>query len=97
MGVDKLLVGLVHERSEEEYRGTYQGQAPEWNNLDQIVRDESTDERLEFVSDAYKTGGSRAYSARNENVLCENNALGFNDEEVDKLMNVANERVESLL
>lgn len=56
MGVDELLVGLVYERREEEDRGTDQGEAPEWNNLDQIVGEECTDECLEFVSYVYKTG-----------------------------------------
>jgi hypothetical protein len=46
--VDKLLVGLVDERAEEEDGCGDQGKAPEWDDLDQVVGQESSDEGLEF-------------------------------------------------
>jgi len=46
--VDKLLVGLIDERAEEEDGCGDQGKAPEWDDLDQVVRQESSDEGLEF-------------------------------------------------
>ena len=38
--VDKLLVGLVNERSEEEDGGGEEAETPEWNDLDEVVGDE---------------------------------------------------------
>jgi hypothetical protein len=46
--VDKLLVGLIDERAEEEDGCGDQGKAPEWDDLDQVVGQESSDEGLEF-------------------------------------------------
>jgi hypothetical protein len=46
--VDKLLVGLVDERGEEDNRGGDQGEAPEWDNLNQVVGEESANEGLVF-------------------------------------------------
>jgi hypothetical protein len=46
MVVDELLVRLVDERSEEEDGGGDQGKAPEWDDLDQVVREESSNKSL---------------------------------------------------
>jgi hypothetical protein len=46
--VDKLLVGLIDVRAEEEDGCGDQSKAPEWDDLDQVVRQESPDEGLEF-------------------------------------------------
>jgi hypothetical protein len=46
--VDKLLVRLVDERGEEDDRGADQGEAPEWDDLDQVVGEESANEGLVF-------------------------------------------------
>ena len=46
--VDELLVRLVDERGEEEDGGGDEGETPEWDDLDQIVRQESSDEGLEL-------------------------------------------------
>jgi len=37
------------------------------------------------------------YSTRNKDILCEEDTLGLNDEEVDELMDVTDKRVECLL
>jgi len=44
--VDELLVCLVDKRGEEEDRGGEQGKAPEWNDLDQVVGEESSNKSL---------------------------------------------------
>jgi hypothetical protein len=46
--VDELLVRLVDERGEEDDRGGDQGEAPEWDDLDQVVGEESANEGLVF-------------------------------------------------
>lgn len=46
--VDELLVRLVDERGEEDDRGTDQGEAPEWDDLDEVVGEESANEGLVF-------------------------------------------------
>jgi len=46
--VDELLVRLVDERGEEDDRGVDQGEAPEWDDLDQVVGEESANEGLVF-------------------------------------------------
>jgi len=46
--VDELLIRLVDERGEEDDRGGDQGEAPEWNDLDQVVGEESANEGLVF-------------------------------------------------
>jgi hypothetical protein len=46
--VDELLVRLVDERGEEDDRGADQGEAPEWDDLDQVVGEESANEGLVF-------------------------------------------------
>jgi hypothetical protein len=44
--VNSLLVGLVYERGDEDNGGRDQGKTPEWNNLDEVVRDKGTEESL---------------------------------------------------
>jgi hypothetical protein len=46
--VNQLLVRLVDERGEEDDRGGDQGEAPEWDDLDQVVREESANKGLFF-------------------------------------------------
>ena len=46
--VDELLICLVNERAEEEDRGGEEAEAPEWDNLDQVVGQESSDKGLDF-------------------------------------------------
>lgn len=48
--IDKFLVGLVDKGSKEEDRGGNEGQSPEWYNLDQVVREEGTQESLYYIS-----------------------------------------------
>lgn len=47
LGIDGLLVLLVDEWSQEENRGADQRETPEWDNLDQVVGDEGSNEGLE--------------------------------------------------
>jgi hypothetical protein len=46
--VDELLIRLVDERGEEEDGGGDKCETPEWDNLDQIVGQECSDEGLEL-------------------------------------------------
>jgi hypothetical protein len=48
--IDDLLVGLVDEWGEEQDGGANQRKTPEWDNLDEVVGDESRDERLCNIS-----------------------------------------------
>ena len=48
LGIDGLLVLLVDEWSQEEDGGADQGETPEWDNLDQVVGDEGSNEGLEI-------------------------------------------------
>jgi hypothetical protein len=43
LGVNELLVGGVDQRSEEDDRGGDDGQAPVGDDLDEVVRDESSE------------------------------------------------------
>ncbi len=47
--IDELLVRLVDERSEEENRGRNERKTPQWDELDQEVRQEGTQESLEHI------------------------------------------------
>lgn len=44
--VNELLIRLVDEWAEEEDRSGNEGEAPEWNDLDQVVGQESSNEGL---------------------------------------------------
>jgi hypothetical protein len=46
MGINKLLVGLVDERCEEEDCSREKAEAPDWDNLDEEIGDEGTEEGL---------------------------------------------------
>ena len=48
MMVDELLVGLVHEWGEEQDGGRNKCKAPQWNDLDQVVGEESADTCLDY-------------------------------------------------
>lgn len=50
--VNELLVGLVNKRSNEENSGRDQRKTPEWDELDQVVGDECTEESLGVISTA---------------------------------------------
>jgi len=81
LGIDELLVGLVDERCEEEGRGREERKAPKWDDLDEVVGDEGTEES----------------GCRYEHILDEDNPLRFNNEEVEELVEVSSKRIESLL
>jgi len=81
LAVNQLLVGLVDERCEEDDGGREEGKTPEWDDLDEIVRDESTEES----------------SCRRKDILCEDDSLRLDNEEVEQLMEITSERVKSLL
>lgn len=48
--IDKLLVGLVDEGCEEEDGSGDKRQTPEWDDLDQVVREKGTKESLFYIS-----------------------------------------------
>ena len=94
--VDKLLVGLIDKWTKEENGGRNEGETPEWDDLDEIVGEECTEESLE-QSAKPKIGISKTYSAGSKYILCEDNSLRLDNEEVDKLMNITDEGVKGLL
>lgn len=47
--INKLLVGLVDKRAEEEAGDTNKGKTPKWDNLDQEVGDEGSNESLTLL------------------------------------------------
>ena len=51
--IDELLVSLVDERSKEEDGGEEESKAPKWDNLDQVVGEESTEESLNRSQQAF--------------------------------------------
>ena len=46
VGIDELLVGLVDERRDKQDGSREEAEAPEWDNLDQVVGDEGSEEGL---------------------------------------------------
>ena len=46
--VNEFFIRLVDKRAEEEDRGGDESEAPEWNDLDQVVGEESANEGLVF-------------------------------------------------
>lgn len=78
--VDKLLVANVDQGYGEEKSGGKEGESPVGNNLDEPVGEES----------------AQADSHGCPDVLSEDDALGLNDEEVDQLVDIANNGIESL-
>lgn len=78
--VDQLLVGSVDERRYEQNSSSNQGKTPIGNDLRQEVREKSTD--------CGKSG--------NGNILGEQNTLSLDDEEVDKLVYIANGAIQGL-
>lgn len=78
--VDKLLICLVDEGCEEEDGGRDEGQTPDWNDLYQIVGQESSNEG----------------SSRGRDVLCKNYALRLNDEEVEEVVDITENSIKSL-
>lgn len=79
--VDKLLVLGVDQGGQEGNGGSDDGKDPVGQHLDQEARDE----------------GSDASSSRNADILNENNALGFNQEEVDESMGIANQPLKGVV
>jgi len=79
--VDKLLVLDIDQWSEEEDTSTEEGQPPKRNDLDEIVGDE----------------GRSECSNRGDWVLSEQDALEFNDEEVDQLFEIVEGGFKGLL
>jgi hypothetical protein len=93
--VNELLVLNIGQRSEEEDTGTEEGQPPKRNDFDEIVGDEGRSECLRRVElgSVTKAGkreewNTHAYSNRDGWVLSEQDALEFNDEEVDQLFEI---------
>lgn len=78
--VDELLVGGVGKGNDEEGGSGGQGETPKRHDLDKVVGDEGTEER----------------SSRSTDILGEEDALGLNDEEVDKLVHVSYGGIKSL-
>jgi len=76
--IDDLFVRLVDKRCEEHNGGGDERETPEWDKLDQKVGDEGTEK-----------GGTRY-----KDILGIDNTLRLNDEEVDELVEVTDERVE---
>lgn len=72
VGVDELLIVDVGQRAKVGQRSSDEGQAPEWDNLDQPVGEE----------------GSGAGSYGDCNILGEEDPLEFDDEEVDELFKI---------
>lgn len=95
--IDELLVGLVDEWGKEEDGGRDERHAPKWDNLDQVVRDESRKEGLDLLVRFYRGRSYVAYSRGSKDILRKDNALRFNDEEVDELSEVAQNRLQCLL
>lgn len=96
--VDEVLVGAVDQWSQEEGGSTNQREAPEWNDLDEVVGDERGKENLkETVSKNLEATRGRTYGNRGEDVLSKDDTLRLNDKEVDELMDIADESVECLL
>lgn len=75
--VDDLLVGLVDEWRNKENRGSDESETPEWNKLDQIVRDERSKEGLSRSAICiFRTSQLRfSYSKRDKHILSEEDTL----------------------
>ena len=102
--VNKLSVLNVDQWSEEEDASTEEGQPPKRNDLDEVVGDEGRSECLRRVEpgSVTKTGKEKyekrmAYSNRGDWVLSEQDALEFNDEEVDQLFEIVKGGLKGLL
>jgi hypothetical protein len=96
--VNELLVGLVDEGRNEEDGGGDESKTPQWDDLDQVVREESTEEGLTMLVSAFvRLWGWITYSNRGKHVLCKDNALRLNDEEVDELIEVTSDAIEGRL
>lgn len=81
LAVDQFAVGGVDEGAEEEDRGADEGEAPERDDLDEVVGEE----------------GGEEGRAGCEDVLGEEEALRLDDEEVDQLVQVAGHRIQRRL
>lgn len=95
--IDELLVGFVNERSHEQDRRGDESKTPQWDDLDQVVGEEGTKESLRLVNAYSGISRIKSYSDGGKDVLCEDDALRLNNEEVNKLMNITSERIKSLL
>lgn len=105
--VDEFLVGRVQERHEEGKARAEQCQAPVRDDLDQVVGHKGAKESLdarEPVSSHFRgrrlalsPAKRHTYGGRGKNVFSKQDALGLDDEEVDELMDVANNGVQRLL
>ncbi len=69
--INDLFVGLVNQRSEEEDCGCQEGKTPEWNNLDEVIGDECTDEGLLILSALQNVKRRETHSNRGEDILGE--------------------------
>ena len=101
--VNELLVLNIHQWSKEEDGSTEEGQPPKRDDLDEVVGDEGRSEclrRVELVS-ITKAGeekyGTHAYGNRDDGVLSKQDALEFNDEEVDQLFEIVKGGFKGLL
>jgi hypothetical protein len=95
MMVNEFLVGLVNQGTEEKNRCRDECQTPQWDDLDEVVGEESTEESLEIISRFWQREQG-AYSAGSKDVLSKDDALSLDNKEVDELVNITDERVKSL-
>ena len=81
LSVDEGLVRSVDQGAEEENRSTDESEAPEGDDLNEVVGDESREEGR----------------ARGQDVLSEQKALRLNNEEVDQLIQIPSHRIQRSL
>lgn len=105
--VDKLLVGSVDQRGGEDDGGADERETPVRDDLNEPVREECADADLAGgtnVSPSQETTcvevawwvPGYTYSQRSPDVLGEDDALSLDDEEVNQLMNIADQDVKGL-
>lgn len=96
--VNDFAVLDVDERAKENNHVRHQSETPEWHDLDQAERDESSKEDLKALD---SQNGSKICSATygdcGINILCIEDALALNDEEVEKLLDIVQAGLERLL
>lgn len=104
--VDQLLVGGVDQGHGEEQGGSNESETPVRDNLNEPVREEGTSADLETHEKRVSKGQQKlffmacaelySYRSGSRDVLGENDALGLNDEEVNELVDIANQNIEGL-
>lgn len=99
MLVNQLLVGDVDQGKDESEQGAHNSKAPVGNELGKMVRQESSNSNL-FTSLAFGSYYLRrmpcTHSQRHRNALNKEDALRLDNDKVDKLVEVANQVVDSI-